>query len=629
MRPFTIGSALGALVTSAAVLLPPPDMTVSQWADAYRVLSREDSAAPGRWSSDSRPYQRGIMDAASSPRIQYVTVVGGAQWGKTQILNNILGQRICLNPGPIMVVAPTERAAEKWSKTRFAPMVRDCPELAALIGDRSRDSSNTILEKTFPGGLLVAVGANAPAGLASQPIRDLLIDEVDRIPKGDTVEGEGDFEDLAEARTSDFEGRRLIYKCSTPTILGQSRIEDSWKESDQQFWNVTCPHCGFEQTLTFKNVVFKDLPEPVYACHGGGCQITEPELRRAVKEGRWIATRPDVVDHAGFWVHGLMIRPMATLVSKFKKAMKKGIGPLQTFTNTQLGEWWNPRDGDTLQVEGLQKRARESGYTSGQVPDGVGILVAAVDVQDDRLELLVQGVGTGEETWRITREIIPGNLTTAPPWDHLEEALLHLWARQSGGALKVRLACIDIGGHFTKEVYKFCRRPKMRGICQPVKGATRPQLKLAVRSGGKARLWLVDTVQAKDQFLHRLKIETPGYGYCHFPDDLDRDYFEQLLAEHRKSGKRLYEKITTDARNEALDLEVYSMAALFIASPKDLEALVLKAGALAGQVVPAADPEPVAAAPAPVPEERPRAPDRISRVILPRIPRGGGGNGAW
>ena len=102
-----LASVIPALVIAAQALLPPPDMTVTEWAETYRVLSREDSAAPGRFSCDERPYQRGIMDACSTPRIQYVTVVGSSQWGKTQVLNNIVGARIHLNPGPIMVVCPT------------------------------------------------------------------------------------------------------------------------------------------------------------------------------------------------------------------------------------------------------------------------------------------------------------------------------------------------------------------------------------------------------------------------------------------------------------------------------------------------------------------------------------------
>jgi len=601
-------SAFTLLAATAPILLPPPDMTVSQCAEKYRVLSREDSAAPGQWRTYDRPYQVEIMDACSTPRIQYVTVIGGAQWGKTQILNNIILYIIIANPGPIMVVCPTERAAEKWSKTRLMPMVRDCPELSALIGEKSRDSSNTILEKQFPGGLLVAVGANAPAGLASQPVKILLMDEIDRIESSVTVGNEGDFEDLAEARTGDFRGRRLIYKCTTPTILGRSRGENSWKESDQRKWHWACPHCGHEQVADFRQVVFHEKAEPVYACKGGGCEIIEADFRRAILAGRWIATRPHITDHAGFHVHGLMVRPMHVLVTGFKKAKAKGPGALQVFINTQLGEWWDPRDGDALQVEGLM--ARREAYSLGTVPDGVAFLDAALDIQDDRLELQVLGFGPGEEMWLIDYIQIHGNLATRDPWDRAEEYL-----RTEIGGLRIKACLIDIGGHFTRQAYQFAKRPAIKGIVFPGKGATKPQQKLTRRSSAKARLWLIDTVAAKDQIFGRLKIENPGPGHMHFPQDLDGNYFEMLLAERpvRKAGRRAYEKVTADARNEALDLTVYCLAALEIYGPKDLEALAAKRK-------PTPQPAPASAEskdPEPEPTPRRRAPRAARAAKIP------------
>lgn len=615
-----LASPLLALAEAAQVLLPPPALSVSQWAVEYRVLSREDSASPGRWSTDARPYQVEIMDACSTPRIQFVTVVGCSQWGKTQILNNVVGHRIHINPGPMMVVTPTVQAGEKWSKTRFMPMVRDCPELAARVGD-GRSSSNTILEKQFPGGLLVTVGANVPTGLASQPIRDLLMDEIDRIQDDASAGEEGDFESLAEARTADYEGRRLIYRCSTPTIRNHSRSEKSWVESDQRRWFVACPHCGHLQTLDFRNVQFKDRPEPVYACSGGGCEITEQQLRKVVLAGEWRATRPDVRDHAGFQVHGLMVRTMATLVERFLVAKRRGPNALQSFVNTQLGEWWDLREGEAVQVQGLASR-REA---YAQIPCGVGLLVAAVDVQDDRLELKILGAGEGEELWVIAREIIPGNLALRDPWDRLETMLLADYPREDGGTQRIKAAACDIGGHYTRQVYAFTKRPRLRGLVYPVKGATRPQQKLAIRSNSRARLWLVDTVAAKDSIFGRLKIEKPGPGFIHFPQDLGQDYFEQLLAERpvRKEGRRAYEKITKDARNEALDLMVYGLAAIEIYGPKDLGAMARKAQGT----------------PAPAPQEAP-----VLRVVEPAQPvrqaahapvrvippfRGGGGSGAW
>jgi hypothetical protein len=54
-----------ALERMADTLLPPPEMTIDEWADKYRVLSPEYSAEPGQWSTDRAPYLREIMRACS------------------------------------------------------------------------------------------------------------------------------------------------------------------------------------------------------------------------------------------------------------------------------------------------------------------------------------------------------------------------------------------------------------------------------------------------------------------------------------------------------------------------------------------------------------------------------------
>ena len=71
--------------------MPPPEMTVSQWADSYRKLSPEASSEPGRWVTDRAPYQKGMMDAVNEAGINEVVFMTSSQIGKTEILNNILG----------------------------------------------------------------------------------------------------------------------------------------------------------------------------------------------------------------------------------------------------------------------------------------------------------------------------------------------------------------------------------------------------------------------------------------------------------------------------------------------------------------------------------------------------------
>jgi phage terminase large subunit GpA-like protein len=119
-------------------------MTVSQWADAYRQLSRETSAAPGPWSTARAEYQRGVMDAMSDPTVHTVVVPKAHQVGYTEMLGNMLGFHIHQFPSPILVIQPTERMAEAWSQERLDAMLRDTPVLRDAVADpRSRDSGNS------------------------------------------------------------------------------------------------------------------------------------------------------------------------------------------------------------------------------------------------------------------------------------------------------------------------------------------------------------------------------------------------------------------------------------------------------------------------------------------------------
>ena len=128
---------------SLAILRPPPELSISDWADANRRLSSEASAEPGQWRTSRAEYQRGIMDAISDGSVESVVIMSSSQVGKSEALGNAVGYYIDQDPAPIMVVMPTERDAEAWSKDRFSPMARDTPCLIGKIADpKSRDGSN-------------------------------------------------------------------------------------------------------------------------------------------------------------------------------------------------------------------------------------------------------------------------------------------------------------------------------------------------------------------------------------------------------------------------------------------------------------------------------------------------------
>ena len=273
----------------------PPRQTISEWADANRKLSSESSAEPGDWNTSRAEYQRGIMDAISDINVSEVTIVASSQVGKTEIINNAIGYYIDKDPCPILLMQPTENVAKSWSTDRLMPMLRDTPCLQGKVSD-SKDSGNTVLHKSFPGGHITMVGANSAAELASRPIRVVMMDEVDRYPL--SAGKEGDPVKLAIKRTTTFCNRKIV-SCSTPTIAGMSKIDASFQQSDMRFFLVPCPHCGKYQRIEWANVKWEkretaeeSAKTAVYACpHCGSCW-NDVERWHAVGLGRWEATRP-------------------------------------------------------------------------------------------------------------------------------------------------------------------------------------------------------------------------------------------------------------------------------------------------------------------------------------------------
>lgn len=231
---------------------PDPDLTISEWAEKHRVLTAEVSGEPGPWRTERVPYAREIMDVLSpSDPAQSVTFVAGTQVGKTEIGNNFVGYIIDWAPGPTMMVYPTSNTGKRSSRTRLAKMIDATPSLRAKISDRARDKSNSASLKEFPGGVLAIAGANSAAELKSMPVRNLFEDEVDEYP--DDVDGQGPADELAEKRTDTFT-RKKIFRTSTPTRRGRSKIWRHWERSDKRRYYLPCPHCEAEQILRWEQM---------------------------------------------------------------------------------------------------------------------------------------------------------------------------------------------------------------------------------------------------------------------------------------------------------------------------------------------------------------------------------------
>lgn len=494
--------------------------------------------------------------------------MSSAQIGKTEILNNLVGFHVDRDPSPILVLQPTLDMAQAWSKDRLAPMLRDTPSLRGRVKDaRSRDSANTVTHKVFPGGHITIAGANSAASLASRPIRIVICDEVDRYPV--SAGTEGDPVSLAEKRSMTFWNRKLVLT-STPTVKDASRIERAWERSDQRRYFVPCPHCNRRQVMRWPNVRWESEKPETAAYHCEECERPWSEAQRlaAVMAGEWRASRA-FTGMAGFHLNAL-VSPWVSLAELAQEFLDSADFPekLRVFVNTVWGELWEERGAKTDERSLL---ARRETY-GGSIPKGVAVIVAGVDVQDDRLEVELLGIGRGEETWSLDYRVIRGDPSTQVPWSDLERILFAPRKREDGVDLGLGAATVDTGGHHTQAAYVFCRDRYGRRVWA-IKGASEARKPIWPRKPtrtniGQVPLFIVGTHAAKDLVAGRLRIEVPGPGFCHFPMEREPDYFAQLASEKvvtrhgRKGVTREWIKVSAHARNEAWDCRVYAMCAL-------------------------------------------------------------------
>ena len=100
------------------------------------------------------------------------------------------------------------------------------------------------------------------------------------------------------------------------------------------------------------------------------------------------------------------------------------------------------------------------------------MLSASVDVQANRLELMVMGWGVGMERWVIDFQIIWGDPADERAWAVIDEKLKVRYPHPCGVALGILATAVDSGGHHTDEVYQFCRVRRWCSIFA-IKGASK------------------------------------------------------------------------------------------------------------------------------------------------------------
>lgn len=560
---------------------PDPTMWVDEWSDEHMRIPPGNGAEPGKYRTERTPYARRVMRCLSPehPSKRVVAMVA-SQLLKTQVGLNWLCASIHQAPGNMLVLLPTGGLAKRVSG-RIAKTIDEVPVLRERVASpRSRDSRNTIDTKEFSGGTMYITTAGSASNLAEIPARYIYGDEVDRWEV--SVDKEGDPVELAEARTSTFGRNAKIYYTSSPTIEGASRIDDLFKDGTQEHYYVPCPHCGHSQTLEFERLVAEeDFSAARYACCNCGALIDEANKTQMLASDDWRSHAQGDGETVSFTLSA-MYAPLGWVSwaalckqhAKAKAALDKGDPePMQVFYNTRLALCWDNAQERTKPDE---LKARAEDYRMRSVPPGVLILTGAVDVQHNRLELMIEGWGEGMERWVLDYQAIYGDPATDAPWQTLDQILMTPLRTASGRNMEILACGIDSGGHHTHDVYQFCRNRKHRHVLA-VKGASKPGRPVLAARPSKvdvqwrgtmdkegAELWMVGTDTGKDWLHNRWKIPS-GPGGVHFSSDLPEDYYKQLVAERKlvryvKGHKRTeWVKAKAD-RNEGLDLSVYNLA---------------------------------------------------------------------
>jgi len=583
------GSELGRRVVK--LWRPPPELTVSKWADQHRYLSPESAAEPGRWKTKS--FQREPMDCVSDPTVRRVVIKSCTQLLKTVTIENSIGYFASQDPGPMLVIQPGDADAKGFSKERIAPMIRDSPSLKALFSDaKSGDSNSTIQEKLFPGGLLAITGGGSPRNVARRAVRFLFCDEIDKYKPT----AEGNVVALAQKRLATFRHRAKEVLTCSPTREG-SEIDRAYEASDKREFYVPCPACGVFQSMMRrwgrvqwsqdKTLTSEQRAKTaVYHCEACDVGWDDAQRWRAIELGEWRGSAP-FSGIAGFWISELY-SPWKQLWEIVLDFLTKKDNPqdLKAFINTSLAENWAEK-GEAPADELLYERSRRERYERGTVPLRGLFLTAGVDVQKTYLQYEVVAWGRQKESWSVDYGILDGNPQQPEVWSKLTALLNQTFPHESDLQMPIAKMAVDTG-YATNDVYAWVRGTGGRALA--VDGRMGGSVPVAHPSpvdvtvdGRKIsnglKIWPVATGLLKSELYGWLMLSMPSEeeldqdipyppGFCHFPQ-YDPEFFKQLTAEHlvTRFTKANYPKPEwqkTRERNEALDCRVYARAAAYV-----------------------------------------------------------------
>jgi phage terminase large subunit GpA-like protein len=576
-------------------------MTAVEWAEERRHLS-DLSDIPGRYSFAITPWWREPLAAVDDPEIDEICVQKSAQIGYTEgITCNAIGWTIDIDPAPMMVMFPRDRSAKDFNAEKFTPMVECTPSLRAKVQLKSRDKDNRQDFKRFSGGFIKFVGSNSPGNVKSTAAKRIIIEEPDDAAAD--VRNQGDAISLIEHRKKTYRGLKVLMG-GTPTVRGLSTIESAVMRTDARRWFVPCHHCGESAPMSWEHVRCSHdesaPPHPIYGtakpasacyyCPSCGGQWTDAQRVANALRGEWRQTAQGAARVRGYLINELVSAfPGSTLphlMARYLEAKHKAdagdMGDMIAFWNSSLGEAWQFQS-DVPEADALETRCED--YAEWTVPAGGLVVTAGVDVQHDRLAVVVRAWGRGEESWLVWWGELYGNVLEQAVWQELDGTVLNRdFAGQAGATLPLYAMSIDSGdGNTSDAVYRYVRDRRRRNV-YATKGSSMPKTDifrkppevLDVTQQHKAkryglRPYMVGVSRAKDLILGadgggRIQLTGTGSGRMHWYKGVRPDYFDQLTSEVKAPSRNAPRGAKTwqrkvGKRNEALDCEVLALHA--------------------------------------------------------------------
>lgn len=604
---------------------PSEDLWLDEWADLYRGLAQESSFEFGRWKTSRFPFGRRIMRCLSpQSRAKEVAWIKGAQVSATEIMINWIMYIADVCPGPVMYIQGTDEAARDFSTQKLFAAINATPKVARTLGiEKEAAYVKSALRKGFPGGHLTLGGSRSPDLLRSKSLAFAAIDEEDTFPIniGGVNRSQGSPIEMLKKRLSNFPFSK-IFRASTPTIKETSTIEPAFLAGSQEYYYLPCPFCnpeadsfGSRFVLEWRLIKWsKDAfdidgqPKEVWCtCPCCGERIFEYHKTWMLDHGIWLSSKGsecgelyEVGDvrypsfHISSFYSPLGFFSWNDAVRDWLQYDKtKDTALLQVIRNQCWGETWSAVGSD-ISYNLIQSRCehyiREDTGEVVDVPSGGLVLTAGVDVQDDRLEVEVLASGRYDETWSVDyavlygptefigdRQFLDPNTGQPTVWGLLADYLDRKWIHASGQEMPIECTLVDTGGHMGEQVHAFCRMFEHRRI-YPSKGQygwgkakgffTRPKRRT---DRFKTLLFILYPDELKEFVYNCLSIDTPGPGYCHFPDTeaYGENYFKGLTIENKRTkmvnGRTvLYWENPSGGRNEPLDCRCMALAARHI-----------------------------------------------------------------